>query len=161
MASAQIVFCRNCGVRFQTTFEDEEWVCNSTCSKELSNKKAAAKKGVKAKAITSFYVQIGELDRDPQLDTVIRELSRDPGLHIDRYLVNCRCDKCRKAFGYYARAGYPLPMITLSSSDGQQIYMKFGIKEVVTALGILKTTSVYAPTRRAKRVSPEKTAKCK
>lgn len=157
MASAQIVFCRNCGVGFQTTFEDEG-VCGPKCSEDLSNKKEAAKSGVKAKATTSFYVRIGEMDPNPQLDVLVKKLDMDPGLHIDRYLIGCRCDKCRKLFKGYAEAGYPLPIITLNSGEGQQVYMKFGIEEAVRALGVLQTTSVYAPTRKAKRI--EKAVEC-
>jgi len=150
MPSSQLIFCQNCGNGFQTMFEDRGQ-CSTSCLRELERKRAAV-----TNSPTSFYISLVELDYSPQLDPYIKDIYDDPSLSVDRCLIRCRCNKCRAQFKVCAEAGYPLPFITLNSKDGQLLYMKFGLEAVISALKILKTTSVYAPTRRAKRVPAEK-----
>jgi len=151
MSNPQLVYCRNCGLRFRTEFEEEEMVCCSeNCDQEILQKKEASKQEVPVIKSISFYIRIGELKRHKELDSLIEDLKKNKDLEVLRYRVACPCDKCDAQFKHYAKEGYPMPFITLSDNKGERIFMKFGIEAVMASLKVLKTT-VYAPTRKVKR----------
>jgi len=153
MKSTQTVFCRNCGLRFQTEFEDNAEFCDIPCSQEFKHKEKTTR--LRKLPKPSFYVRVHEFDTNPELDLIIKELRDNKDLSINRYTLPCVCDTCRVTFDTLSNLGYPLPFVTLSDKKGQQLFIKFGLKDVTTALKVLRAP-VYAPTRKVKRPSAPK-----